>query len=322
MYKCKECLKEYKEKPDYCDCGNDSFDEIIEEKKQTKTNKNLLSIIFLIICIVLSFIILFFIGNPKNEPDKKEEKKVELKNLPEIDELWDDTKPKMISEQTSKQVIQKPKENIEPPKITKVELKKEDKKPIISIPKIKNSFQTKKPQQIAKINTVQQTTKVSKPQIQNNNKVVIQKPAQNAPQTTTQKQPTQTIQSNKTQPAQTKPAQQEIKPQENNVVIVPKVNPEELKQYKRALRQKIASNIDFLSIAGDGKCVLSFNISSNGALLNKKFISQSQNTSLNDAVYKAMMNLTSFKTPPAGYKNETLKLTVKITGGNFEVILE
>ena len=28
MFKCKECGTEYKEKPDYCDCGNDTFEEI------------------------------------------------------------------------------------------------------------------------------------------------------------------------------------------------------------------------------------------------------------------------------------------------------
>ena len=29
MFKCKECGTEYKEKPDYCDCGNDTFEEIV-----------------------------------------------------------------------------------------------------------------------------------------------------------------------------------------------------------------------------------------------------------------------------------------------------
>ena len=95
-----------------------------------------------------------------------------------------------------------------------------------------------------------------------------------------------------------------------------------MKQYKKALRNKITSNIDFLNIAGDGKCSLSFNISQGGALLNRKFVSQSQNSSLNDAVYQAMLQVSSFKSPPSSYKNETLKLTVRISGGNFEVSLE
>ena len=32
MYKCKECGCEYEVKPDYCDCGNDEFEEIIVNK--------------------------------------------------------------------------------------------------------------------------------------------------------------------------------------------------------------------------------------------------------------------------------------------------
>ena len=29
MFKCLDCDKVYKEKPDYCDCGNNTFEEII-----------------------------------------------------------------------------------------------------------------------------------------------------------------------------------------------------------------------------------------------------------------------------------------------------
>ncbi len=40
MYICKECGKEYEEKPDYCDCGNDEFDISAPEKiKQADINK-------------------------------------------------------------------------------------------------------------------------------------------------------------------------------------------------------------------------------------------------------------------------------------------
>ena len=33
MFKCKECGAEYEVKPDYCDCGNDEFEQI-ETKPQ------------------------------------------------------------------------------------------------------------------------------------------------------------------------------------------------------------------------------------------------------------------------------------------------
>ncbi len=40
MYRCKECGAEFEEKPDYCDCGNDEFDEVgIEEKLEQQALK-------------------------------------------------------------------------------------------------------------------------------------------------------------------------------------------------------------------------------------------------------------------------------------------
>ena len=95
----------------------------------------------------------------------------------------------------------------------------------------------------------------------------------------------------------------------------------EYQNYKIGLRNKIASNINFVNVVGDGSCIISFKIDSSGNLVNRAFSQQSINDSLNDAVYSAMMNTPSYKTPPAAYKNQTLKLSVKMSGGNFEVNL-
>ena len=44
MFKCKECGTEYDIKPDFCDCGNDTFEEVAtpvkEEIKQTSQSLN------------------------------------------------------------------------------------------------------------------------------------------------------------------------------------------------------------------------------------------------------------------------------------------
>ena len=41
MFKCKECGSEFDNKPDYCDCGNDTFEEIISEiKAQEESRKD------------------------------------------------------------------------------------------------------------------------------------------------------------------------------------------------------------------------------------------------------------------------------------------
>ena len=36
MFRCKECGSEYEEKPEYCDCGNDTFEEIAPQKAVSK----------------------------------------------------------------------------------------------------------------------------------------------------------------------------------------------------------------------------------------------------------------------------------------------
>ena len=99
------------------------------------------------------------------------------------------------------------------------------------------------------------------------------------------------------------------------------IEEKEYANYKIGLRNKIASNINFATVTGDGNCVISFKLDSSGNLINRAFSQQSNNDSLNDAVYSAMMQTPSYRTPPAAYKNQTLKLSVKMYGGSFEVDL-
>ena len=343
MYKCKECGAQFDKKPDFCDCGNDIFEEVIDGNSIKKENikkepsilrRNLPSVIFLVFCLILSFIILFFIGNPKDKPIKKEVTKQEkAKNIPDIEKIWDSTPPKkaVIKPQIQQEIIT--------PKTTAVELKKEPatlNQPQIQnkvLPVIQKPLQTK-PKEVKQVQAVRPQNTKSKTQSINKAQQTNQKPQQTAqtPKQTVQKQQ-QTTQKSVQQQTQTQSqpkTQQQIQtPQQQTNVQVsaptkqePVYSQEELKQYKKALRNKIASNINFLNIAGDGKCILSFSISPSGTLLNRKFVSQSSNTSLNDAVYSAMLQVSSFKAPPAGYRNETMKLTVQISGGNFSVSLE
>ena len=313
MYKCQECSKEFEIKPDYCDCGNDTFIEVEidkeenEEKEVKEENseyqsvikRNLPSIIFFIICVIFAFIIIFFIGNPKEQAAPVKNIDNEVKNIPDINKLWNDKKPVITT------FVEVPKPNTE-------------------VKPVEN-----KPQAQAKTNTIAKT----KPQVQIKPQVQAKPPVQTKSpvQTKTQAQTTKTQaakpQTQTTKTPQTaapvqvqKPVQSVSKPL--NIQVQNQHTALELKQYKKSLRNKIAYNIDFLNIAGDGRCTLTFNIAQSGALQNRKFTSQSQNTSLNDAVYSAMMKVPSFKVPPTGYKGETLKLSVKISGGNFEVSLE
>ena len=142
MFKCKECGSEYDIKPDYCDCGNDTFDEVVvqepvksepaqkseyvqtsvpesqepqkvysNETKKTSSGKypdssrlkntfDPISSIFLLFCIITSIIVLFFVGNPKEEPETpKESTNVETPkiNIPSIESFWNNSTAGIIN---------------------------------------------------------------------------------------------------------------------------------------------------------------------------------------------------------------------------------
>lgn len=144
MYICSECGNEYKEKPKYCDCGNDIFinteeennyeddfeietdesdeieDDFEDDEATVQRHRNFrkktsspLSIAVFAICIILSLLVLFVIGNPKKDKSVKEiSKDIQEKiEIPSIDSYWDNTPAKIAQ---NKKTLQKQKleENI------------------------------------------------------------------------------------------------------------------------------------------------------------------------------------------------------------------
>ena len=302
MFKCKECGTEYQAKPDYCDCGNDTFEEIvaeipkIEKAKPVEIKQQELAapkpaevaqttvkkasaiepyaIIIFSTCIILSLIVILFVANPKPQTETavKETEKTGTTNIPSIEKLWNNSTQDISEYQNTSKTEAK----VEQPQ------KEED--------------SSKK-----KVEVKQQTTPVQKVQ------TPVAKQTPN-PQVKNSHQPVAAT--NKTTTATTtttKPAT--------------KINPQELANYKIKLRNYIASKIAFTSVVGDGECSFSFKISSSGVLTNKAPAKLSDNDSLNEAVYNALRQVYSYNVPPSGYKNETLKLTVKMYNNSFEVYL-
>lgn len=306
MFRCTECKTEYKIKPDYCDCGNDTFDEIVEKIPQTETPKpqpkpvmtpkekpqkradkksqvDAFGWIMFSLCILLSFIVIFFVGNPKDEPvkEQKQEVKIDTSYIPRsTNAFWDNTVKKVEAEpqqETPQKIIEQ------------------------IIPKVVQP----KPAPV-----VQKTT--PKPVAQPAKQTSVQLPKSitditNKPQTTQPK--TQTT----VKPVQAATTQPKAEPK--------KLNQHEYANYKINLRNTIAQKINFAGVIGDGDCVVSFSISNNGTLINRKFEKQSTNNTLNDAVYHAIMQTPGFKNPPEGYNGQTMRFTVKMYSGNFEVTL-
>lgn len=322
MFRCKECQMEYDVKPDYCDCGNDTFDEIFSQKEvqQTPEPKKIetpvltpkektripintgidtYAIITFALCVLMSFVVIFFIGNLKQEEQSEASNETAAQqNIPSIENFWDNTPVKTVEKEPveqSKNII----ENIIP-KI--VQPKPVQTKPV-------QNLQQKPVQQKSTQKPVTQTQNKTQTQTQTTPKQNVQLPksitdiASNPVQQTVNKVQTQT-----TKPQVTTP-------------VVKKLDATEYARYKNSLMTKIAAKINFAGVIGDGSCTVSFSMSSNGALINRKFARQSENSTLNDVVYHAIMQTPTFTPPPVGYNGETIRLDVKMVNGTFEVAI-
>lgn len=322
MYKCKECGTEYETKPDYCDCGNDTFDEILKSPQTPKID-------------VTNVTKLNKEEEPKELKVEKEVKKGVSKQV-EIQSKtpqYDYSRLKQFFDPVSTTIFcvcvvlailivmfagnsllnENDEKSVEMPKQTQnVNIPDIDKLWNSTPPKATEQPNKAEAQSMQQQEAVEPSSKLvelpklikqetSKSVTKTQNKTVSQK--QSSPQKQTQKV------------IQTKTAS---KPQNTQNTAVLK---QEFNNYKLSLRNRMASRIDFARVVGDGECIVNFKIDSTGRLVNRSFAKQSDNDSLNDVVYNAVMSLPTFSAPPKGYNGETLHLRVNMYGGNFEVYL-
>ena len=109
MYICRDCKTEYKEKVEYCNCGNNTFDYVPDEQEVPVTRTNsakksltleekseLVSRVFFALCIILSVIVWAIpVGKASKKPANSQApakvQPVETKSIPSIDKIWNDT---------------------------------------------------------------------------------------------------------------------------------------------------------------------------------------------------------------------------------------
>ena len=290
MFRCKECGCEFKIKPDYCDCGNNTFDEIPTAKISSMPDfRQIISVMIFVLCIILAIIPWTIKEKTKsNKPAEKQEQPA-VKEIPDIDELWK-SKPAKNSEpkpQTKQAptpapvltVTKTPEPQATPPKPTP----KPSAKPVKKTEKPKPAQQPKK-----------QTP-----------------PAQ--PKTTSVNKPPKVVQKVAEQVANPKPKPKQSVSKPKPVDMTPLIN------YKNDLRIALLSKLNVPNIQGSGDCAVSFSIDSSGKLLNRAFVYKSSNKSVNDEVYYMLMRLPYFKKPPEIYKGETIKMKFYFNNGYYEI---
>lgn len=270
MYRCKECNATYKEKVEYCECGNNTFEYIqdkVVKNRQPLTleqKSEIISRIFFALCLILSLVVWAIpVSNPKHKP-KSEPVTTQIQQIPNINKIWDDTP------------LYQPKEQ-------QTEVRTE---PIPLTPT---------PVDYARRITLPQNT--NKPEItktvQNNTKPVVQQPV--------------------------KPKVKEV----TKIVEQNQYNPNSpaMLKYKSELRAALFSKFAVGSIQGAGSCSIEFSVDKSGKLINRKFMSESTNKSLNDSVYYMLMSLPYFKTPPEEYNSEPIRMIFSINNGDYEITI-
>lgn len=366
MFRCRECGCEYDIKPDFCDCGNDTFDETAGTAKQEQpiqepfqpTNNysqqselervrnffDPISTTVFLICIITSIVVIFFIGNPKEQTPKPQPEQSETQqvSIPDIETFWNNSTAGIINnEKSAQQAVSK---SVEPMNKTKPQVPQPQPKQEQTAVSPKNNSiasriqqnfginqaktqapaKTTKTQTSAKPTQTQPAAKTPTPKIPKKTQDIANQPK--TQKSTSTKTQSQNVQSPKPQQTQTKQ-----KPQQQVNIPQPALRPKatidtaalarELHNYKTGLRNTIGRKVDFTKVIGDGECIVAFKVDSNGKLINRSFAKQSNNITLNDAVYKAVMSTPSYNPPPAGYKNEILNLKVRFFNGNYDISL-
>lgn len=150
------------------------------------------------------------------------------------------------------------------------------------------------------------------------------KPVQKTKTVTQQKTQKQMVQTKPASNSQAKPVQQKKKTVSQSTMPAtakPKQTymSYEVVNYRTSLRQRLLSNLDIYKVVGNGKCGIEFSIDENGKLVNRRFIFQSDNKSVNDEVYKMLMRTPQFNPPPDGYANKKIRMSFSLDGESYEI---
>ncbi len=287
MFRCTDCNAEYKIKPDYCDCGNNTFEEVPQAAKSFKAipARQIVSIVIFIFCLILA-IIPWTIPDkkPQKQPAEPQKSEKPAPAIPNIDKIWNNTVKKS-----------EPAGNIPAPEI----LKDVQPETTTSQQTIQKKVQEKK--------SAAKSSAQGKP---------VKPAAPSAQKTSPHKPSTKTTAPDKKQTAAPVPkntAQTQQKPQKH---VMDKT---EFENYKNSIRLALLSKLDLVKISGKGECAIKFSLAQNGKLLNRGFIYQSNNKSLNDQIYYMLMRLPVYRTPPEGYNGEVIKLKFYIDNGAYEI---
>lgn len=325
IYRCNNCGRNFNLKPDYCDCGNNTFVEVVEnfdyssvktdfnaendvdflynnlntfseqeesdtygkELKKQRTSEIVAVIVFVVVLITALIMIFSNLSVLfKKSQDKAPSVEIESYIPSDVNEYWVDSKPDNQKQNVATNSVDTNSVKKNAKSESKSLIKQSDKslgkssqKPVVANLTKKDNVQSKKTEQIQKTQSQQKTQIVSK-----------EKPKVVSNQQTSQKT---TVKADNT------------------------ISVEEYLRYKNSLRNKLFANFAVLNVQGQGVAKVAFSLSSDGKLTNRRFVSQSGNRSLDDAMYNMLMRVPAYYPPPDGYDGREIIMQMEFNNGHY-----
>lgn len=313
MFRCRECGCEFKEKPDYCDCGNNTFDEILPQKSAIEMPdiRQIVSILIFVLCLILAIIPWTIPDKPQLQEKPAKKAKPAAQKIPDIEDIWNDKLPKAAApvQKTAPAPVKIQPEPAAP---------KPAQKQAAVVKKQTPSQKTTAPKKVTTKKTTPVKPKTSKPAAKQTASQKQTKTVQQAK--TTQNKPPKVVEKVAQQVSQTKQPQKTVRQKKTTQAKTKPVDKTPLINYKNELRIALLAKLNVPNVTGTGDCAVSFSIdTATGKLLNRNFIYKSSNKSVNDEVYYMLMRLPYFKKPPSLYKSETIKMKFYFNNGYYEI---
>lgn len=320
IYKCNNCGRNYNLKPDFCECGNNEFVEVVEnfdystvktdfnsgkdvdflyaqnnslsDEQDVNSYKNdlkmqrtseIVAIIVFVVVLITALIMIF--SNVSAFFHKSQEKtaSVEIESyIPsDVNEYWTDSKPVSSTAQPVRQ---------------------DNTTNSVNVVNSNASKNTANQNNSPKSQVVKQTPMTSSKAEKNINSPKINK---NVTKPTQEKQKTQIVAKNNDNVS--KP----VTKQENTISV------EEYLRYKNSLRNRLFANFPILTVQGQGSAKIAFSVAADGKLTNRRFVTQSGNKSLDDAMYNMLMRVPVFSTPPSGFEGREIVMQMDFNNGHY-----
>lgn len=325
IYKCNNCGRNYNLKPDFCECGNNEFVEVVEnfDYSTVKTDFNsgkdvdflyaqndsnsdeqesqdvnayendlkkqrtseIVAIVVFVVVLITALIMIFSNVSALLKKSQEKTASVEIESyIPsDVNEYWTESKSVNTSTQSARQSNNTNSVNVNNSKF-------------LDVSKVSKVSKTEKTSGMK-----QNSKPISQPNKNINSSNTVKITQKKSPEN----QKTQIVAKN------TNSVSKSLNKPDSTISV------EEYLRYKNSLRNRLFANFPILTVQGQGSAKVAFSVAADGKLTNRRFVSQSGNKSLDDAMYHMLMRVPVYSPPPSGFEGREIVMSMDFNNGHY-----